>query len=112
MAQESAVPGSFPTDLIDHESVTRPNRLRFAATQPRMLRLVSRSELPKWLLSAGSKSTSSPRNRSRLGRQEQQISAAADPVPWREIVDVEFEIIRAAKRQAIAGQRILDVAHA
>ena len=73
---------------------------------------LSRSELPKWLLSAGSKSTSSPRNRSRLARQEQQISAAADPVPWREIVDVEFEIIRAAKRQAIAGQRILDVAHA
>jgi hypothetical protein len=33
------------------------------------------------------------RNRSRSGRQEQQIGASTDPIRWREIVDVEFEII-------------------
>ena len=45
-------------------------------------------------------------------RQEQQIGEAADPMCWREIVDVEFEILQAAKRQAIAGQCILDIAQA
>jgi hypothetical protein len=33
------------------------------------------------------------RNRSRSGRQEQQIGASTDLIRWREIVDVEFEII-------------------
>jgi len=45
-------------------------------------------------------------------RQEQQIGAAANAMCWREIVDVEFEILQAAKRQAIAGQCILDIAQA
>src|SRR5262249_11695595 len=31
---------------------------------------------------------------------------------WREIVNVAFEIVQAAKRQAIAGQCILDIAQA
>jgi hypothetical protein len=29
-------------------------------------------------------------------RQEQQIGVAANPMRWREIVDVEFEILQAA----------------
>ena len=38
-------------------------------------------------------------------RQEQQIGEAADPMCWREIVDVEFEILQAAL-VAIAPQAV------
>jgi hypothetical protein len=38
-------------------------------------------------------------------RQEQQIGVAANPMRWREIVDVEFEILQAAL-VAIAPQAV------